>query len=104
MFGLIVDYPGGESQENMLVFKFPHHVGTAAKDDLLTQLSSLISSILIKLVYIHSLYKQILVYKTQCRYLQHIKGLCVVLYFYVADLVLDYYYGRFSLWFCTSPS
>ena len=69
MFGLIVDYPGDESQENMLIFQFPHHVGTAAKDDLLTQLRSLISNAksISDKVSIHphyfelSLYKQIVV-------------------------------------------
>jgi len=43
-FGLVVDYPEDRSQENMLVFQFPHHVGAVTKDDLLTQLCSLISS------------------------------------------------------------
>ncbi|XP_065886683.1 protein ECT2-like [Dysidea avara] len=43
MFGLVVVYPE-ESQEKLLVFQLPRHVGTATKDDLLAQLCGLISS------------------------------------------------------------
>jgi len=33
MFGII---PKDKSQENLMIFQFPHHVGTVTKDDLLT--------------------------------------------------------------------
>ncbi|XP_065886684.1 protein ECT2-like [Dysidea avara] len=43
MFGLVMVYPE-ESQEKLLVFQLPRHVGTATKYDLLAQLCGLISS------------------------------------------------------------
>ena len=44
MFGLVMVYPE-ESQEKLLVFQLPRHVGTATKYDLLAQLCGLISSV-----------------------------------------------------------